>query len=33
MEEAEAIPIYTELYELSRLFDVTIDDLVFKELE
>lgn len=33
MEEAEAIPKHTELYALSRLFDVTIDDLVFKEIE
>lgn len=33
MEEAEAIPKYKELYRLSRLFDVTIDDIVFKELE
>lgn len=33
MEEAEAIPKHTELYELSRLFNVTIDDLVFKELD
>ena len=33
MEKAEVIPRYVELYELSRLFDVTIDELVFKELE
>ena len=33
MEESEVIPKHTELYKLSRLFDVTIDDLVFKELE
>ena len=33
MEEAEVIPKHIELYSLSRLFDVTIDDLVFKELE
>jgi len=33
MEEAEVIPKHTELYALSRLFDVTIDDLVFKELK
>lgn len=33
MEEAEVIPKHTELYSLSRLFDVTIDDLVFKELD
>lgn len=33
MEEAEAIPKHTELYELSRLYEVAIDDIVFKELE
>ena len=33
MESKEAIPKYKELYKLSRLYEVTIDDLVFKRLE
>lgn len=33
MESKEAIPKYKELYKLSRLYEVTIDDLVFKKLE
>lgn len=33
MEKAEVIPKYKELYRISRLYAVTIDDLVFKKLE
>lgn len=33
IEDAEAIPKHKELYKLSRLYEVTIDDLVFKELD
>lgn len=33
IEVAEAIPKHHELYALSRLYGVSIDDLVFKELE
>ena len=32
-ELAKLIPTYEELYRLSRLYEVTIDELVFKELE
>ena len=33
IEVAKLIPTHEELYKLSRLYDVTIDYLVFKELE
>lgn len=33
IEVAKAVPKPKELYELSRLYEVTIDELVFKELE
>ena len=32
-ELAKAVPKPKELYELSRLYEVTIDDLVYKDLE
>lgn len=32
-ELAKLIPTHEELYRLSRLYEITIDDLVFKELE
>ncbi len=33
IELGKVIPSHEELYKLSRLYDITIDDLVFKELE
>lgn len=33
MEKAKVVPKTEELYRLSRIYDVTIDDLVFKDLE
>lgn len=33
IELAKAVPKTKELYELSRLYEVTIDDLVYKDLK
>lgn len=33
MEESLAIPNYKELYKLSRLYDVTLDELVLNKIE